>query len=323
MTAHLDVRNLSVRFPTSGGPVAAVENLSFAVDRGETLALVGESGCGKSVTALSILRLLPTAEVSGQVLLDGTDLARLPARAMADVRGRRIAVIFQDPLSALNPVMTVGEQITEVLARHCGMRRTAARKRAAELLALVRIPEPRHCLDNYPHRLSGGMRQRVLIAAALAAEPSLLIADEPTTALDVTVQAQIMELLSSLRREFGLAMILISHDLGLVAGSADRVMVMYAGRKVEEQAATPFFRNPCHPYTRSLMRARPRFGLRHTQPLPEIAGIVPPMSDLPLGCVFAPRCPDAIERCGTARPPLRQEPSGALVRCVRSEEPGR
>ena len=319
MTAHLDVRGLAVRFPTPRGPVTAVEDLSFTVGRGEMLALVGESGCGKSVTALSIPRLLPTAQVSGQIFLEGTDLTQLSERAMADVRGRRVAMIFQDPLSALNPVMTVGEQVMEALTRHCGMRRAAARDRAAELLALVRIPDPRHRLDDYPHRFSGGMRQRVLIAAALAAEPSLLIADEPTTALDVTVQAQIMELLSSLQQQFGMAMVFISHDLGLVAETADRVVVMYAGRKVEEQAASPFFRNPRHPYTRALMRARPRFGLGHTQPLPEIGGIVPSLSDLPPGCVFEPRCPEAEGRCAAARPPLHREASGALVRCVHAE----
>jgi peptide/nickel transport system ATP-binding protein len=316
VTPLLDVHDLTVRF----GPVTAVDGLSFSVGRGETLAIVGESGCGKSVTALSLLRLLPTARVTGRVLLDDTDLALLSPRQMIGIRGRRAAIIFQDPLSALNPVMTIGEQITEVLTRHRGLRRSAARRRAIELLALVRIPEPQRRVDEYPHRFSGGMRQRAMIAAALAGEPSLLIADEPTTALDATVQAQILELLASVQQAFGMALILISHDLGVVAQAADRVVVMYAGRKMEEQAVRPFFRTPSHPYTRSLIRARPRSGSGSDAPLPEIDGIVPSLEALPPGCVFAPRCPHAIATCEAERPALRRVETGALVSCIRSED---
>ena len=316
MTPLLDVHDLTVRF----GPVTAVDGLSFSVGRGETLAIVGESGCGKSVTALSLLRLLPMARVTGRVMLEGTDLALLSPRQMISIRGRRAAIIFQDPLSALNPVMTVGEQITEVLTRHRGLRRSAARSRAIELLALVRIPEPQRRVDEYPHRFSGGMRQRAMIAAALAGEPSLLIADEPTTALDATVQAQVLELLASVQQAFGMALILISHDLGVVAQAADRVVVMYAGRKMEEQAVRPFFRTPSHPYARSLMQARPRPGSGSDAPLPEIDGIVPSLEALPPGCVFAPRCPHAIAICDAERPALRRVGTGALVSCFRSED---
>ncbi len=314
----LDVRDLSVRFRTPGGLLTAVDRLSFSVAPGETLAIVGESGCGKSVTAMSLLRLLksPPAEISGgHVRFDGRDLLTLPERAMRDIRGNRIAMIFQDPLSALNPVQTVGEQIVESLRRHAGLSRAAARRRAVELLDLVRIPEPQRRADDYPHRFSGGMRQRVMIAIAIAVNPALLIADEPTTALDVTVQAQILKLLVSLQKAFGMSLVLISHDLGVVAETADRVLVMYAGRKVEERQVADLFAAPLHPYTRALMRARPTPGVVR-EFLDEIPGIVPSLADLPPGCAFAPRCAQVSEAC-TVRPPgLVSATDGGLVACI-------
>jgi peptide/nickel transport system ATP-binding protein len=317
----LDVADLTVRFRTPSGPLTAVDRLSFHVGAGETLAIVGESGCGKSVTAMALLRLLksPPAEISGtHVRFDGQDLLRLPERAMRDIRGNRIAMIFQDPLSALNPVQSVGDQIIESLRRHAGLTGAAARRRAIELLDLVRIPEPARRADDYPHRFSGGMRQRVIIAIAIAANPAVLIADEPTTALDVTVQAQILKLLVSLQREFGMSLVLISHDLGVVAETADRVLVMYAGRKVEERTVGDLFARPLHPYTRALMRARPTPG-RLTDFLDEIPGIVPSLADLPPGCAFAPRCAFADEAC-TRRPPALEDVAGAgMVACIHAE----
>ncbi|GGF58536.1 ABC transporter ATP-binding protein [Azorhizobium oxalatiphilum] len=325
MTAHaspavLDVADLTVRFRTPTGLLTAVDQLSFSVSAGETLAIVGESGCGKSVTAMALLRLLrsPPAEIGGRhVLFEGQDLLRLRERALRNIRGNRIAMIFQDPLSALNPVLTVGDQIIETLKRHTGLRGAAAHRRAVELLDLVRIPEPARRASDYPHRFSGGMRQRAMIAIALAASPAVLIADEPTTALDVTVQAQILKLLNSLQRELGMALILISHDLGVVAETADRVLVMYAGRKVEERSVLDLFAGPLHPYTRALMRARPRpEELREF--LDEIPGIVPSLADLPPGCAFAPRCSVAYEACSATRPALLPSGDGGAVACIRA-----
>ncbi|MEH2549815.1 peptide/nickel transport system ATP-binding protein [Bradyrhizobium sp. AZCC 2262] len=320
-SAVLDVSELSVRFRTPGGLLTAVDRLSFRVGAGETLAIVGESGCGKSVTAMALLRLLrsPPALVEGNhVLFDGQDLLRLSERALRDIRGNQIAMIFQDPLSALNPVMTVGDQIVEALQRHTGLRRATARTRAVELLDLVRIPEPQRRADDYPHHFSGGMRQRAVIAIALAARPRVLIADEPTTALDVTVQAQILKLLVSLQREFGMALILISHDLGVVAETADRVLVMYAGRKVEERGVLDLFSHPRHPYTRALLRARPTPGAVR-EFLDEIPGIVPSLSAMPQGCAFAPRCAFANEACTGAPPPLLPSGDGGAVACIHTE----
>ena len=316
--ALLDVKDLTVRFRTPAGRLTAVDRLSFDIAAGETLAIVGESGCGKSVTAIALLRLLrsPPAEISGShVRFEGTDLLGLSERAMRDVRGNRIAMIFQDPLSALNPVRTVADQIIESLKRHTSLRGPALHRRAVELLDLVRIPEPQRRADDYPHHFSGGMRQRVMIAIAIAANPRLLIADEPTTALDVTVQAQILKLIVSLQKEFGMSLLLISHDLGVVAETADRVLVMYAGRKVEERPVADLFARPLHPYTRALMRARPTPGLRR-ELLDEIPGIVPSLADLPPGCAFAPRCAHADEACARLQPVLEGVGDGGSVACL-------
>ncbi|MFG1191879.1 ABC transporter ATP-binding protein [Xanthobacter flavus] len=316
--ALLDVKDLTVHFRTPAGRLTAVDRLSFDIAAGETLAIVGESGCGKSVTAMALLRLLrsPPAEISGShVRFEGTDLLALSERAMRDVRGNRIAMIFQDPLSALNPVRTVADQIIESLKRHTSLRGPALHRRAVELLDLVRIPEPHRRADDYPHHFSGGMRQRVMIAIAIAANPRLLIADEPTTALDVTVQAQILKLIASLQKEFGMSLLLISHDLGVVAETADRVLVMYAGRKVEERPVADLFARPLHPYTRALMRARPTPGLRR-ELLDEIPGIVPSLADLPPGCAFAPRCAHADETCARLQPVLEGVGGGGCVACL-------
>jgi peptide/nickel transport system ATP-binding protein len=315
-TALLDVRGLTVRFPSSAGEVTAVNDLSFQAHAGETLAIIGESGCGKSVTGLALLRLLaPAAQVSGQVWLDGQDLLQLDEPRMRSLRGNRIAMVFQDPMSALNPVMTVGEQLTEAIRAHTRLSRAAARTRAAELFDLVRIPEPTHRLDEYPHRFSGGMRQRVVIAMALAGQPSVLVADEPTTALDVTIQAQILKLLTDLQHTLGMALILITHDLGVVAETAHRVLVMYAGRKVEERLFHDLFADPLHPYTRGLIAARPVLKVTDTgrQRLPEIPGVVPALSAIPAGCAFAPRCPIAAVECRAVVPVLRDLDGGKIA----------
>jgi len=322
MTANLlEVRDLTVRFPAGrDGWLTAVERLGFAIRQRETLAIVGESGCGKSVTALALLGLLPGARVSGQALFQGQDLLGLPEREISRLRGRRLAIIFQDPLSALNPVLPVGTQIAESLVRHEGLSWRAARARAVELLALVRIPEPGRRLGDYPHQLSGGMRQRVVIAIALAAGPSLLIADEATTALDVTVQAQILKLLTNLQAELGTALLIISHDLGMVAEIADRVLVMYAGHKVEEQAVGPFFRAPLHPYARDLMAARPAAG-RRGEMLREIPGLVPSLAAMASGCAYAPRCGHRIVACDRGAPKLAVLGPGTEIACIRAVAP--
>jgi peptide/nickel transport system ATP-binding protein len=316
----LDVQDLSTRFETARGPVAAVDRLSFTVDAGETVAIVGESGSGKSVTAMSIMRLLatPPAHHSGQVLLDGTDLLALPDAAMRRVRGERIGMIFQEPMTALNPVLKVGFQVAEGLRLHRAMGRRAARDEAVRLLAEVGIPAPERRAGEYPHQLSGGMRQRVMIAMALACDPALLIADEPTTALDVTVQAQILDLVRDQRTRRGTAVILITHDLGVVADLADRVVILYAGRKVEEGTVRQIFESPRHPYTRGLLGATPRLGATGgKQRLVEIAGTVPILREPAQGCSFAPRCPAAIEPCGNSRPDLRCGGDRHLVACGR------
>ena len=305
----LDVAALSVAFATEAGSVRAVDRLSFTVAPGELLALVGESGCGKSVTALAVMGLLDRriASVGGSIALDGVDLLTLPPNELAARRGRRMAMVFQEPMSSLNPVMTIGRQIVEPLRRHLGLDARAARERAVDLLDLVRIPDPRRRVDDYPHQLSGGMRQRVMIAMALAAEPRLLIADEPTTALDVTVQAQILDLIQDLRQRLGLAVLLITHDLGVVAETADRVIVMYAGRKAEEAGVQALFARPSHPYTLGLLRSMPparrRRGLR-VERLAEIPGAVPRLQGSVAGCTFAARCTYAEARCTTESPLL-------------------
>src|SRR5919204_758740 len=294
--ALLEVRDLKTYFYTREGVVQAVDGVSFDVEKGQTLGIVGESGCGKSVTALSIMGLIPKPPakiVGGQVLFEGKDLAPLKDRELQNVRGRQIAMIFQDPMTSLNPTIKIGTQITETLERHFDTPKAEARKRAIELLEEVRIPRAAERLDDYPHRFSGGMRQRVMIAIALACNPKLLIADEPTTALDVTIQAQILKLMLDLKRRVGAAIILITHDLGVVAEIAERVMVMYAGRKVEEAPAAELFRSPRHPYTQGLLGAVPKLGSSVTGEetrLAEIPGLVPSLKKRIAGCVFASRC---------------------------------
>jgi peptide/nickel transport system ATP-binding protein len=317
----LSVKNLVTVVAAGRGraPVAAVDDVSFEVAPGRTLGLVGESGSGKSLTAMSILRLLPEPAVRiarGEIHFEGIDLARAPERALRRVRGRRIAIVFQEPSTALNPVLTIGDQVGEPLRVHEGLSRKAAATRAIGLLEQVGIPAPAERARSYPHQLSGGMKQRAMIAMALACRPTLLIADEPTTALDVTVQAQILALLSRLRQELGMAMILITHDLGVVAEVCDDVAVMYAGRIVEQAAVGELFRRPRHPYTRGLMRAMPNaestnpdhvpaeIGARGRQRLQEIPGVVPPLGALPSGCGFAPRCPNAADDCRAGAPAL-------------------
>src|SRR5271156_2475178 len=294
MAPVLEVSGLNTVFHTRSGLVHAVRDISFSVDAGETLAIVGESGCGKTITALSLLRLIPGPPgeiVSGNVMVDGTDLLRLDEAAMRNVRGSKIAMIFQEPMTALNPLLTIGRQIAEMIVLHDKLPRRAARDRAVEMLRHVRIPEPERRAREYPHQMSGGMRQRAMIAMALACRPKILIADEPTTALDVTIQAQILDLIGDLRREFGTAVVLITHDLGVVAETADRVIVMYAGRKVEEAPVRELFANPQHPYMTGLLSSIPRPGVKGLEErLTEIPGIVPPLSDLPPGCAFGPRC---------------------------------
>jgi peptide/nickel transport system ATP-binding protein len=297
--ALLEVDDLSVRFDSDEGAVHAVDRVSFSLDAGEVLAMVGESGCGKSVTAMSVLRLLPrSARLSGAARFEGRDLLTADEPALRKVRGREISFVFQEPMTSLNPVFTVGRQVGEVLRHHLGLGRAEARDRALELLELVGIPAPARRIDEYPHQLSGGMRQRVMIAMAVACSPKVLIADEPTTALDVTIQAGILDLMRDIRERLGTAIILITHDLGVVADVADRVMVMYAGRKVEEAPARELFADPQHPYTTGLLAALPRSGRRSVdEPLQEIPGVVPSLAQLPDACAFAPRCPRADEEC--------------------------
>ena len=312
----LEVRNLTTEFSVPGGVARAVDDMSFSIAPGETLCIVGESGSGKSVTALSIMQLLntpPAAIRSGQVLMDGRDLLALSQSQMNQVRGNQLSMIFQEPMSSLNPVLTIGYQIAEVLRRHQGLSRSAAAAQAVELLTLVRIPEPARRAGEYPHQMSGGMRQRVMIAMALACRPRLLIADEPTTALDVTIQAQVLELIRDLQLRLGTAVLLITHDLGVVAETADRVIVMYAGRKVEEAPVRSLFAAPRHPYTRGLLRSMPRLGASAAAPtterLVEIPGMVPALHALPPGCAFAPRCPLVQDVCRRQAPAY--EPFGA------------
>ena len=328
--AVLRVDALQTYFYTQFGIVKAVDNVSFDVGRAETLAIVGESGCGKSMTALSLMRLIPDPPgkiVSGSVKLDGRDLLAITEEAMRDVRGNDISMIFQEPMTSLNPVLRIGDQIAEALILHQDMSKQQALNRAVEMLDLVRIPEPAQRAREYPHQLSGGMRQRAMIAMALACNPKVLIADEPTTALDVTIQAQILELIVELQRDLGTAVILITHDLGVVAETAQRVIVMYAGKKVEEADVISLFRNPMHPYTRGLLASVPRLGIMtgrdeaHDR-LTEIPGIVPPLYALPEGCAFAPRCPLAVDKCRTLEPAYEEHKPAHWVACWRAEEQG-
>jgi peptide/nickel transport system ATP-binding protein len=314
----LDVRDLSVRFDTDDGPVHAVDKMSFRLEPGEVLGIVGESGCGKSVTCMSLTRLLPeTATVTGSALFDDTDLLSLSPRRLTRIRGREISYVFQEPMTSLNPVFTVGHQIDEVLRRHFDLSRSEARRRAIELLRLVRIPAAERRVDEYPHQLSGGMRQRVMIAIALACDPKVLVADEPTTALDVTIQAGILDLMRDIRERLGTAIILITHNLGVVADVADRVIVMYAGRKAEEAPVDELFAHPQHPYTIGLLGAipRPYEGEGTRERLQEIPGRVPSLRELPQACAFADRCPRADALTRSEIPQLREVRPNHSVAC--------
>ena len=320
--ALLEIRGLKTHFNTEDGWLHAVDGVDLTIDAGETLCVVGESGCGKSVTAMSVLKLLPMPPgriVAGQVLWQGRDLVPLSDAEMNKIRAKEIAIVFQEPMTSLNPVYTVGEQIAESIRLHGGLSRKAALERAVEMLHLVKIPTPGKRVNDYPHQFSGGMRQRVMIAIALACNPKLLIADEPTTALDVTIQAQILDLLSELKAEFGMAVMLITHAMGVVAEVAQRVVVMYAGKVVEEASVGALFATPRHPYTQGLIRSIPRVDTAalHKFRLVTIAGTVPKLINPPEGCRFAPRCQHAIAACTTATPPLREAAPGHKVACIR------
>jgi len=318
--ALLEVENLQTHFGTPDGVNRAVDGVSFAVERGETIAIVGESGCGKSVTANSILRLIPQppGKVAGQIRFEGVDLLTLSERAMRNIRGNRISMVFQEPMTSLNPVLTVGGQIAETLRLHQRLSRKAVAERAVEMLNLVGIAEPRRRAGEYPHQLSGGMRQRVMIAIALACNPKLLIADEPTTALDVTIQAQILDLMADLKKRVSAAIIVITHDLGVVAEIAERVLVMYAGRKVEEAKVADLFRAPRHPYTQGLLAAVPKLGSSLDDAeakLAEIPGVVPSLKKPIAGCVFASRCAMARDVCRQIAPALEEKAAGHFAAC--------
>jgi peptide/nickel transport system ATP-binding protein len=317
--ALLELRGLRVDFATDDGVVHAVDGIDLALGRGRTLGLVGESGCGKSVTSLAIMGLLPpeNSKVGGQVVFEGRDLLTLDAHLIRDLRGARLAMIFQEPMTSLNPSYTIGDQIIEAIQRHQALDKAAARARAIEVLKLVRIPSPEKRIDDYPHKLSGGMRQRAMIAMALACGPQLLIADEPTTALDVTIQAQILDLMRGLRRDTGTAIILITHDLGVVAEMADDVAVMYAGQIVERAAVRDLFARPEHPYTVGLLGSIPRLDEKRER-LPSIEGRVPDMTRPPEGCRFAARCPFVEPQCIAAPPALVEVAPGHLSRCRRA-----
>jgi peptide/nickel transport system ATP-binding protein len=316
----LEIENLKVIFHGDRGSAThAVDGLDLTIQRGQTLGLVGESGCGKTATALSVMGLLPkaSAEVSGRIRFDGAELLSLPDRAMRNLRGDRLAMIFQEPMTSLNPSYSIGEQIAESLVRHRGLSRGEARARTVELLRLVKIPSPEQRVDDYPHGLSGGMRQRAMIALALACDPELLIADEPTTALDVTIQAQILALMRELKASTGIAIILITHDLGVVAEICDHVAVMYAGEIVEYAPVGALFATPQHPYTIGLLGSIPRLDVK-AEELAAIEGMVPSLAELPAGCRFAPRCPFVRERCRQALPPLAVVGPGHRSRCIRA-----
>ena len=314
----LEVRDLATHFYTEQGVARAVDGVSFDVRRGETFCIVGESGCGKTMTALSILRLVspPGRIVAGRVEFEGQDLLRVPDKAMRSIRGRQIGMVFQEPTTSLNPVFTAGNQIAEAITAHLGASRKKARGMALEMLEKVRIPEPGRRLESYPHQMSGGMQQRVMIGMALACTPSLLIADEPTTALDVTIQAQILELLRELQREMGMSVLLITHDLGVVAEVADSVAVMYAGRIVESAGVKPVFRDPLHPYMMSLLKSLPTLGSRQEK-LRVIPGQVPDPRRFPTGCRFHPRCYMAAPDCASVEPELREVKPGHRAACIR------
>jgi peptide/nickel transport system ATP-binding protein len=317
----LEIQGLKTHFKTDDGWLHAVDGVDITVDRGETVCVVGESGCGKSVTAMSVLKLLPMPPariVAGRVLWQGRDLVPMSADQMRRIRAKEIAIVFQEPMTSLNPVYSVGAQIAESLRLHEGLSRKAALERAVEMLALVRIPKPAQRVNDYPHQFSGGMRQRVMIAIALACNPKLLIADEPTTALDVTIQAQILDLMAELKERLGMAILLITHAMGVVAEVAQRVVVMYAGKVVEEASVEELFAHPRHPYTQGLIRSIPRVDTAalHKVRLEQIPGTVPRLIDPPEGCRFAPRCKYAVARCSAATPALRQVAPGHRVACI-------
>lgn len=322
----LEVKDLQTNFYTRAGIIRAVDNVSFSVNRGETLAVVGESGCGKSVTALSVLRLIPSPPGridGGEILLKGRDLLKLTLGEMRALRGSQVSMIFQEPMTSLNPVHRVGFQIGEAILAHENISKRDVTNRCLDLLELVGIPDPSRCIREYPHRLSGGMRQRVMIAMAVACNPAVLIADEPTTALDVTVQAQVLKLLKRLKDELGLALILITHDLGVVAETADKVIVMYAGRKVEEGSTVQIFKRPLHPYTSGLLGAIPRINQEQNcrdYSLKEIKGVVPPLLKRPKGCSFSPRCPRVLDKCRVEKPSLISLSTDQQAACFNPED---
>ncbi len=323
--ALLSVENLQTHFGTPDGVVRAVEGVSFAINAGETVAIVGESGCGKSVTSMSILRLIPTppGKMAGRIMFEGRDLLALSELEMRGIRGKDISMIFQEPMTSLNPVLTIGRQIGESLRLHEGLSAREAERRAVDILTLVGIPAPERRVKEYPHQLSGGMRQRVMIAIALACNPKLLIADEPTTALDVTIQAQILDLMRDLQSRLGSAIMLITHDLGVVAEMAQRVVVMYAGRKVEEGRVEDIYANPLHPYTRGLLGAVPKLGSslldEGRTKLTEITGQVPSLRSKIVGCAFAGRCPMVIDACRVIAPATEEKRPGHFVACHLAE----
>jgi len=320
----LVVENLKTYFFTGDGVVKAVDDISYDVHEGETLAIVGESGCGKSIGALSLMRLVPSPPgliVGGRILFDGEELLAMSEDEMRAVRGNRIAMIFQEPMTSLNPVLTIGRQITESLELHLKMNKTKARARAVELLDMVGIPDPETRLKQYPHQFSGGMRQRVMIAIAMSCNPRLLLADEPTTALDVTIQAQILELIKELSNKLSMAVIIITHNLGVVARYADRVNVMYAGKLIERGTALDIYENPHHPYTRGLLGAVPRLDEDRRERLESIDGMPPDLMDLPPGCAFQPRCKVAVARCMGESPPLIPVSDGHMAACWVTTEP--
>jgi len=318
MGVLLEVKGLRTQFFTQDGVVNAVNGISYVLNEKETLAIVGESGSGKSVSVLSVMRLIPSPPgkiVAGEVIFDGKDLLKLSDEEMRHIRGNHIAMVFQDPMTSLNPVLTIYQQIGEALQLHLGMDKAQARRRATELLEMVGIPEAENRLDDYPHQFSGGMRQRVMIAIGLSCNPKLLIADEPTTALDVTIQAQIVELVKKLKDDIGMAVIWITHDLGVVAGIAERVIVMYAGGIVEQAEVHELYANPRHPYTLGLLQSIPRMDMKRSQRLEPIEGLPPDLINLPPGCPFAPRCKYRIDRCTQEKPPLKEVAPGHEIAC--------
>ena len=325
MATLLEVKNLKTHFFTMEGVVKAVDGVSYELNEGETLGLVGESGCGKSVSALSVMRLIPDPPgkiIDGEILLDGEDILKIDMEGMREVRGAKIAMVFQEPMTSLNPVLTVERQITETLQLHMGMSKLESQRESVNLLTRVGIPDPEIRIKQYPHQFSGGMRQRVMIAMALSCNPRLIIADEPTTALDVTIQAQILDLMKSLTTELGVALIVITHNLGVVARYADRVNIMYAGKVIERGEAHEIYSNPRHPYTVGLLRSVPRLDLPRRAKLDPIEGQPPDLINLPPGCAFRERCRWAIDKCATDTPELVETTDGHLSACFRADELG-